>query len=111
MDNLTKPQSDLEWMVVYVADNQPEAHVVAGRLHSMGIEARVHQEPFGSAVGITFGALGEVRVLVLSSDYDRAMAILDEDVQDSLVADTDEWLYIPPEDDDIHDVEGDDDVE
>lgn len=79
-----------EFMVVYVAGSDPEAHIVAGRLQSEGIQSWVHQEPVGSAYGITVGPLGEVRVLVRSDDYQRALAILEQDPDaDTLLPDTD----------------------
>ena len=80
-----------EFMVVYVASSDPEAHIVAGRLQSEGIPTWVHQEPVGSAYGITVGPLGEVRVLVRSDDYERALAILEQDPDtDTLLPDADD---------------------
>lgn len=67
------------WMVVYIASSEPEAYIVAGRLQSEGIPTFVHQEPVGKAYGLTIGALGEVKVLVSPSDYERAQEILDDD--------------------------------
>jgi hypothetical protein len=66
-------------MVVYVASNEPEAYVIAGRLQSEGIEAFVHQEPVGRAYGLSVGPLGEVKVLVRPDHYDQALTILDDD--------------------------------
>ena len=81
------------WMVVYTTHNSGEAHIVSGRLQSHGIGAWVHQEPFGSAMGITVGRLGEVRVLVPDGDYDRAVAILEGDEVDELPADADQVVF------------------
>lgn len=67
------------WMVVYIANSEPEAYIVAGRLQSEGIPTFVHQEPVGKAYGLTIGALGEVKVLVSPSDFERAQEILDDD--------------------------------
>lgn len=64
------------WMVVYLTYNIGEAHIVAGRLESEGIEAAVHQAAGANAIGIRIGSLGEVKVLVRPLDYDEALAIL-----------------------------------
>lgn len=93
------PQAEL--MVVYTTFNLPEAHIVAGRLQSEGIGALVHQEPAGSAIGITFGPLGEIRVLVEAHHYDAALAILEGDDPDLLPSDTDQIVF----DDDSQDAD------
>ncbi len=64
------------WMVVYVTNNPQEAHIVAGRLEHEGIKTIVHQEAGASAIGISVGLLGEVKVLVSAADYDAALDIL-----------------------------------
>lgn len=90
-----------QWMVVRTTYNPGEANIIAGRLQSEGIGAWVHQEPFGSAMGITVGPLGEVKVVVDSIDYDRALAILDEDVSiDLLPDDVDQTVF---DEDDVDD--------
>jgi hypothetical protein len=81
------------WMVVYVAYNEPEAYIVAGRLESEGIKAFVHQEPVGRAYGLSVGPLGEVKVLVHPDNYDQAVDIIDDD--EFVAEDTD----IVPDDD------------
>ncbi|MEO8394676.1 MAG: DUF2007 domain-containing protein [Chloroflexota bacterium] len=75
----------LGWKVVYVASNEPEAAIVAGRLEADGIETFVHREATGGlAYGVYLDPLGEVSVLVHPDAYDQAAAILDEDVSDIL---------------------------
>ncbi len=82
-------------MVVYIARSEPEAYIIAGRLQSEGIKSFVHQEPAGRAYGLTIGVLGEIKVLVLPEDYERALAILDDEDYESddtdLVADDDAY--------------------
>src|SRR5688572_4879664 len=90
-DHLTPSGQNPAWMVVYTTYNNAEAHIVAGRLQSEGVKAWVHQEPFGSAMGITVGQFGEVRVVVNAEDYDTALAILDEPI-DMLSEDDDNLL-------------------
>ena len=87
------------WIVVYIATSDPEAYIVAGRLKSEGIETFVHQEPIAKAYGFSVGPLGEIKVLVGAEDYDRALAILDEDAEADNSEDTDIIL----EDDDYYD--------
>ncbi len=98
------------WQVVYIANSQPEAYIIIGRLKNAGIKAWVHQEPIATAYGFTTGTLGEVRVLVNPDDYDEAAAILDEDAD--LIDDDDLDLYEEDDnyddDDDAEDEEDDD---
>ncbi len=86
-------------MIVYVAGSEPEAYIVVGRLENEGIAAFVSQEPAGRAYGISIGEMGDVKVIVRASDYERAKAILEEDVEDE-EDDEDDDLY---EDDDDYD--------
>ena len=103
----TPPDYSSEWMVVYLTNNHSEAYIVAGRLQSEDIPAWVHQPPAGSAMGITVGLLGEIRVLVDASDYDRAMAILDAE-PDELTDDVDRIVYGLDEDESGEDDPDDD---
>ena len=72
---------------VYVTNSDFDARVVAGRLESEGIAVLVQQEPAGSALGITVGLLGEVKVAVRTEDYERALAILDDIPDEALLPD------------------------
>jgi hypothetical protein len=67
------------WMIVYVADSQPEAHIIVGRLEASGVRSWVQQEPVGQAFGFLVGPLSQVKVLVHPDDYEDAIAILDEE--------------------------------
>ena len=86
-----------EWESVFSTDSEPTAYFIAGKLHNEGIEARVHKEPAGAALGIMIGLLGKVDVLVRSEDVDRAVAALedenyeeDEDADEDYEAEDDE---------------------
>lgn len=68
------------WMVAFNTYNEPEAYIVAGRLESEDIHSWLYREPLGSAMGISFGPLGEVRVLVAPEDYQRALDVLAVDM-------------------------------
>lgn len=101
MPQLAKPhETGPSWSVVYTTYNLSEAHIVAGRLENEGIHAWVHQEPMGSAMGITVGRLGEVRVLVAEPDYEAALAILEQPPGGLLPEDIDQIIYDPEETDD-----------
>ena len=63
-------------VLIYTAYNPMEAKAVAGNLESRGIEVITRQEPAGSALGITVGALGEMELYVHEADYADAAAIL-----------------------------------
>lgn len=67
------------WEPIYSTDSEPIAYLIAGKLENEGISARVHKEPAGSAYGIVVGMLGKVDVLVRSEDFERAMAVLEDD--------------------------------
>ena len=89
-----------EWMIVYETPNEPEAHVVAGRLQVEGIQAVVYRQAGAAALGITIGMLGSVTVLVRPSDYERSLVLLEPDYLDELPDTTDDITYIGIEDDD-----------
>lgn len=83
----------MEWRIVFATTNAAEAQVVAGRLRADNIPTMVHQEAGGRALGITVGRLGEVRVLVRPSDYDRALAILEPGWSEELPDSTASIIY------------------
>jgi hypothetical protein len=83
MSDTFDPSSDAQsWLVIFTTYNPAEAHVIAGRLESAGFHPWVHQEPGGSALGITVGILGEIRVLVLEQEYEAALHLLEEGADD-----------------------------
>lgn len=68
-----------KWEPIYSTDSEPMAYLIAGKLENEGIAARVHKEPAGSAYGIMVGMLGKVDVLVRAEDFERGMAILEDE--------------------------------
>lgn len=76
--------------IVYVTNSDFDARVVAGLLETAGIPVIVQQEPAGSALGITVGLLGEVKVVVRPEDYERALDILDDVPDEALLPDGDD---------------------
>jgi hypothetical protein len=89
-----KSSNNEEWMVVFMTNNLPEAHIIAGRLESEGIPAWVHQQAGANAFGITVGLLGEIRVLVDPQHYEQALAIIEGEVPpEALTDDNDRIIY------------------
>ena len=83
--NLSKrPQDKHTWMVAYVTNNLGEAQIVAGRLQSEGIPAMLDHMAGMSAIGLTIGRWGEVKVLVHPQNYELTLAILFPDEPDEL---------------------------
>lgn len=76
----TTPGKDhkVQWEVVANAHGLAEAAIIRGRLETESIPARVHQEPAGTALGLTVGLLGEVKVLVPAPLVERALEILNQ---------------------------------
>ena len=101
-DSFDSSSDAQNWLVVFTTYNPAEAHVIAGRLQSAGFHPWVHQEPGGSALGITVGLLGEMRVLVLEQEYEAAQHLLEEGFEDAGDAeDYDEDEDFDYDDDDI----------
>jgi len=88
-----------DWELVETLGTEQEAALVVGFLASRGIEARVdsrvfHQEP------VTFGRLGEVRVLVAREARDEALRALEER---AAARATPEGELLPPDESDAKD--------
>jgi hypothetical protein len=81
------------WYVVAYAVSMTDAEIPAGLLRSAGIPVFLFREAAGSsAIPVSVGLLGGVRVAVPEAYYAEAMALLDfeDDDFDELPADTDE---------------------
>ena len=65
-----------DWIAIYITHNLPEAHIIVGKLRTNDIPAMIHQEAGATAIGITLGNLGEIKILVSPADYDRAVELL-----------------------------------
>lgn len=66
-----------DWQVVRTVGTEEEAALIAGYLEEAGIETEIesllfHQEP------VTFGRMGEVRVLVDAAEIAAAESVLEE---------------------------------
>ncbi len=82
----TTPGKDREvrWEVVAFAQGLAEAAIIQGRLETEGIPARVHQEPAGTAIGLTMGLLGQAKVLVPEPLVESALDILNQSGQEEI---------------------------
>lgn len=94
-----KPQPAPQWMVVYIAYNLPEAYIIAGRLQSENILTITQQAPGATALGITFGNLGEINILVHPENYEKALNILELPDLPALPEDTNQIIYLDKDDD------------
>jgi len=95
----------MEWMIVYTTNDLADAHIVAGRLKVEGINSFIQRESLAGILGIAYGALGEVNVVVSPDDYDRALVLLEPDELPALSDDNDEIIYYSSHPDDLDDPE------
>ncbi len=72
---------DQEPVVVWQAANQMEAQIVKGRLESEGIPAIVRGETLGAIWGLTTGPLAATDVLVPAALAEKALEILNEEIE------------------------------
>lgn len=100
-----------QWVAVYITHNLPEAHIVVGNLRAHDIPAMLHQEAGATALGITLGNLGEIKVLVSPQDYDEAAALLFPAVNEGIEANNDKIQLIWHDDGDGAEYYLDDDDE
>ena len=63
-------------ITVYLANGQPEAEIIKGRLENEGIPAMLRYESAGVVYGFTIDGLGQVEVQVPSSLAQHAREIL-----------------------------------
>lgn len=89
-----------QWIAVYITNNLQEAHVLAGKLKANEIPALIHQEAGATALGITLGNLGEIKILVMPADYERAERILFTEFNEQIEASNDKMRIIWQDDGD-----------
>ncbi|MCY4062843.1 MAG: DUF2007 domain-containing protein [Chloroflexi bacterium] len=87
-----------DWVAVYITHNLPEAHIILGKLRVHDIPAMIHQEAGATAIGITLGNLGEIKILVSPADYDRAAALLFPEDAEQIEAINDRIQLVWPDD-------------
>lgn len=83
--------SDEELTLLEVVSGTAQAEALRGLLEAQGIHVLLSQESASSAIPVSFGILGEVKILVLEKDLARAKQVLDEyyagDFEDQNVGD------------------------
>ncbi len=101
-----------QWIAVYITHNLQEAHILMGKLRAHDVPVMIHQEAGATALGITLGNLGEIKLLVSPADYDQAVALLYPEDDDQIEANNDKiqliWMddgdgaeyYVEMDDDD-----------
>ncbi|MCY4017859.1 MAG: DUF2007 domain-containing protein [Chloroflexi bacterium] len=89
-----------QWIVVYITNNLQEAYILAGKLKANEIPALIHQEAGATALGITLGNLGEIKILVMPTDYERAERILFTESNEQIEASNDKMRIIWQDDGD-----------
>ena len=82
----------VKWVPVATAMGHIEANLIAGRLQSEGIPARISQEAAGAALGLTIGMF-QIRVLVPEAMAQQALLILSE----LAILNDDDWQEEDPQ--------------
>ncbi len=70
----------IKWEVVAKTFGLQEAQIIAGRLNANAIPVRAWQESAGGTIGLTVGLLGSGYVAVPEQYVDRALSLLEEEV-------------------------------
>ena len=89
-----------QWIAAYITHNLQEAHILLGKLQANDVPAMIHQEAGASALGITLGNLGEIKILVSPTDYDQAIALLYAENEDQIESNNDKIQLIWQDDGD-----------
>lgn len=77
-------------VTVHVCWSDGEAAIVMAYLESQGIESRMNSEVPHTVLPLTVDGLGEVRVMVVEEDADRARQVLRERQEEARNEDGDE---------------------
>ena len=70
--------SDENWEVVDEVAGDIQAEILRGYLEAQGIPVWLSQEGVGRVYGLGIGVLGNVQILVPTSNYEKARALLDD---------------------------------
>ncbi len=69
---------DTKWEVLEIVAGDLQAELLRGLLEAQGIQVILNQEGAGRALGLNVGPLGEVEILVPTSQLESAKQILDD---------------------------------
>lgn len=89
-----------QWIAAHITHNLQEAHILLGKLRAHSVPAMIHQEAGATALGITLGNLGEVKILVSPADIDQAIELLHPDHKDEIEPSNDKIQLIWQDDGD-----------
>ena len=78
-----KEMDDERWEVVATASGMTQANIIIGRIASEGIRTKLRYEAAGSIYAITIDGLGEVRILVPVTDWERAKELLSRSYEEA----------------------------
>lgn len=70
------------WVIVATTNGSAEAEIIAGLLKTADIPYYIQQESVGRVLGINFGTMGRVDVLVPQKFAPEAIALLDDPTLD-----------------------------
>lgn len=70
------------WERIATASGMAQAKIIAGRIESEGIPTKLSYEAAGAIYAITIDGLGEVKILVPASDWERAKELLSRSYDD-----------------------------
>jgi hypothetical protein len=71
-------------VVVDTVAGQLQAHIIRGLLAAQGLHPVLSSEAAGQATGLVLGPMGEVQILVPSSEADEAKRLVDDYYADRL---------------------------
>ncbi len=66
------------WELLAVSAGDLQAELIRGLLEAQGIQVQLSQEGAGRAIGLSVGPLGEVEILVASTQLDEARKIMED---------------------------------
>ncbi|HEY3290480.1 MAG TPA: DUF2007 domain-containing protein [Anaerolineae bacterium] len=75
-------QEPIKWVVIAIV-GWGEAEVIHSKLESVNIPCLLQREAAGAVFGITFGPMGEVRVLVPESLAEEALDVIGDNEADN----------------------------
>ena len=86
-----------KWVELTTTQGAAEAEILSGLLEAQGITTTLTQEAAGRVYGFSVGPLGEVSILVKSSELPQAQKILEEYLAGGFATD-EEWPDDSPTD-------------
>ncbi len=76
-----------DWILLKTVYNIAESEVIKGMLEAQEIKVLLEQEGAAKAIGLNVGSLGEIQILVKSSDKELANEVLSDFLSGNMEAD------------------------